>query len=102
MWSFISMYIHLACFSGSLCCSMDQNFIPFFVAEQYSTVMDTLRSSTHLLMDTWDVSTIEQLQWVIVTSATGNVCVQVFESFFSVLWGYMPRSKITGSVGNSL
>ena len=80
---------------------MDQNFIPFFVAEQYSTVMDTLRLSTHLLMDTWDVSTIEQLQWVIVTSATGNVCVQVFESF-SILWGYMPRSKITGSVGNSL
>lgn len=101
MWSLISIYVHLAWFSGSLCCSMNQNIIPFFAAEQYSTETDILCSSTHLLMDS-SVSTLEQLQWVVVTSATENVCVPVFESFFSVLWGYMPRSKIAGSCGSSV
>lgn len=40
--------------------------------------------------------------WTIVDSAAVNICVQIFENLFSILWVYIHRNRIAGSYGNSI
>ena len=100
IYPFVSGLFHLACvFKVRPCCSMCQNFLFLSVAERYSIVWIYHISFTSSSID-------GHLGYsyllALVTNAAVNVGVQecarvpAFSSF-----GYIPRSGIAGSRGNS-
>ena len=98
VWPFVPDFFHLVCFQGSWC-SMYEYFISFYDQIIFHCMNRPRVLFVHQLMAIWVVSTF----WLLTKNGAVNIYVQIFmwTYVFSSL-GYIPRSGIAGSYGNSM